>query len=119
MKEMVCIVCPNSCLLQIKEKDGKITVEGARCKKGREFATEEMTAPRRALSSTVKTVFAELPVVPVRTQGEILKADIPAVMRCINGCVIDKVYGAGEVVMENAAGSGVNIICTVDMNRYI
>ena len=34
VQEMTCIVCPNGCRLQVMEKDGKIEVTGATCKKG-------------------------------------------------------------------------------------
>lgn len=119
MRELVCIVCPNSCLLKITEKDGEIVVEGAKCKKGIEFAKEELTAPRRSLSSTIKSVFAELPVVPVRTKEEVLKQDIGAIMQEINACLIDKVYSVGDTVIKNVAGSGEDVICTVEIKRYI
>jgi len=119
MKELVCIVCPNSCLLKIEEKDGEIIVKGAKCKKGAEFAKEELTAPKRSLSSTIKSVFACLPVVPVRTEGEVLKKDIAAVMKAINTAVIDKPYSVGEPIITNVAGTGTNVICTVEIKRYI
>lgn len=119
MKEMVCIVCPNSCLLEIKEKDGDITVTGAKCKKGIEFARTELTDPRRALSSTIRTSFERLPVVAVRTSGEIRKADIPKVMAAISTCKADRPYSVGEVIIKNVAESGEDIICTVEMKRYI
>lgn len=119
MKELVCIVCPNSCLLKITEKDGEIVVKGAKCKKGIEFAKEELTAPVRALSSTIKSVFEQLPVVPVRTDGQVPKGELFAVMQAINATIIDKPYSVGEPVIKNVAGTGVDVICTVEASRYI
>ena len=54
MKELVCIVCPNSCKLSISE-NGEVT--GARCPRGKKFATEELTCPKRTVCTTVATVF--------------------------------------------------------------
>lgn len=53
VQEMTCIVCPNGCRLQVMEKDGKIEVTGATCKKGVAFAENELKtrlAPLRARS---------------------------------------------------------------------
>ena len=68
MKELVCIVCPNSCKLSISE-NGEVT--GARCPRGKKFATEELTCPKRTVCTTVATVFDDYPVLPVRTETEI------------------------------------------------
>ena len=57
MKKLVCIVCPNSCELEITETESGISVSGNKCKRGVSFATDEMTAPKRTISSVVKTAF--------------------------------------------------------------
>ena len=62
VQEMTCIVCPNGCRLQVMEKDGKIEVTGATCKKGVAFAENELKNPTRSIASTVKTIFPGLPL---------------------------------------------------------
>lgn len=112
MKELVCIVCPNSCKLKI---DDNLNVTGAMCKRGDKFAIDEMTAPKRSISSSVGTVFSDIPVVPVRTDGEIPKELIFDLMDVLYKTVIDKKLKRGSVVIENVLGTGVNIITTTDM----
>lgn len=119
MHKLVCIVCPNGCNLTIDKKGEEYDIKGAKCKKGNEFALEEMVAPKRSISSTIKTIYSELPVVPVRTSGDILKKDIFTVMKEINKFTVEKAYDVGEVIIKNVANTGVNIICTVRMGRYI
>jgi CxxC motif-containing protein len=118
MKELICIVCPNGCNLKIEEIDGKITVTGAKCKKGEKFALEEMVAPMRTICTTMKTTFTSLPVVPVRTSKEIPKELIFELMKVVNGTTVDKKLKRGEVVIKNVLNSGADIIVTSDMTRY-
>ena len=76
VQEMTCIVCPNGCRLQVMEKDGKIEVTGATCKKGVAFAENELKNPTRSIASTVKTIFPDCPYVSVKTDGELPKEHI-------------------------------------------
>lgn len=110
MKELVCIVCPNGCLLKVDEKNLK--VEGNKCKKGEEFAISELTAPKRTLTTTVKTAFKDVPVLPVRVSGEIPKDKIFDVMKEINKTVVDKTVKRGEAVIKNVLNLGVDVIAT-------
>ena len=40
MKEIICIVCPNGCTLNVEKNGEEITVTGNKCKRGEEFAGE-------------------------------------------------------------------------------
>lgn len=115
MREMTCIVCPNGCSLKVEEKDGKWVVSGNQCKRGELFAAEEMTHPMRTVCSTVRTVFAEIPVIPVRVSAEIPKELIFDVMKQINQVTADRIYSSGEPVIENVLGLGVDVIVTSDI----
>ena len=84
MREMTCITCPNSCLLYVEQKEGKIIVTGNKCKRGEAFAAAELTHPMRTISSTVRTVYKDIPVLPVRVSEEIPKEKIFDVMKEIN-----------------------------------
>ena len=112
MKEFNCIVCPRGCLLHVEECDGEYTVTGNTCNRGMEFAISEMTAPKRTICSTVKTVFPELPVLPVRVSADIPKNRIFDVMKEINAVTLNERVGRGDVIIENVLGLGVNVIST-------
>jgi len=53
--ELVCIVCPNGCVLQAENTPDGVQVTGNKCKRGIAFAIEELTAPKRSLTTTVAT----------------------------------------------------------------
>ncbi len=115
--EMTCIVCPNGCLMKVEKQGEDVLVQGAKCKRGNDYAKAELTAPKRSLTSTVRTVFADMPVLPVRTAGEIDKGAIFAVMTEINKVTVKKRVRRGDVIIPNVIGSGVDIISTSDMIR--
>lgn len=115
MTEFNCIVCPNGCLLHVEEENGRITVTGNNCPNGEKFAVSEMTCPMRTVCSTVKTVFPETPVLPVRVSAEIPKEKITEVMREINSVLITERIGRGEIIIGNVLGLGADIISTSDV----
>ena len=84
MKEFVCITCPNSCRMQAELENGQWKVTGNKCKRGQQFAESEMTCPKRTFSTTVKTAWDSVPVIPVRVSREIPKDKIFQIMEEIN-----------------------------------
>ena len=115
MKKLVCIVCPNSCELEITQNENGISVSGNKCKRGITFATDEMTAPKRTISSVVKTAFDAVPVLPVRVSAEIPKEKIFDVMNEINHVTVKKRLKRGDVVIKNVLSLGVDVIATSDV----
>lgn len=114
MKEFICIVCPNGCKLSVREENGRILVNGNRCKKGEQFAAAEVTHPMRTISSTVRTSFPGVPVLPVRVSGEIPKDMIVPVMGEINKVCVTEPVGRGDAVIQNVLGLNVDVIATSD-----
>lgn len=112
MKELICIVCPNGCRLSVEEKDGEMTVTGNKCRRGLAFAESEIRNPMRTLCSTVKTVYSDVPVIPVRVSGEIPKSRIFDVMEEMNKICITSPVKRGDVVIPDVLGLGVDVIAT-------
>ena len=119
MKQLVCIGCPRGCRLTIDEKDGEYIVTGNTCPRGKEFAISEMTAPKRTICSTVKTVFSGVPVLPVRVSDDIPREKIFDVMREINAVTLKERIGRGDAVIKNVLGLGVDVIATSDLLKQI
>jgi CxxC motif-containing protein len=115
VKELTCIVCPNGCRIRAEWKDGGYTFEGNRCAKGAEFALAELVSPMRSVTTTVRTVYPDIPALPVRTKGEVPKEMIPKIISALAGVKVSKRLGIGETVVENILGSGCDVIATDDM----
>ena len=117
VKQLTCIVCPIGCRIFIESRNGEYICSGNRCPRGGEFARIELTAPMRSLTTTVRTAFPEVPVLPVRTKGEIPKERIPAVMRELAKVMIKERISIGETVISDVLGTGCDIIATSNMLR--
>lgn len=113
--QMVCIVCPNGCVLDVQKTADGIKVANNKCKRGIAFAIEELTAPKRSVTSTVATIFEDMPVVPVRTDGEIPKEAILPLMSYLKTVCVDTRLKVGDIICKDVLGTGVNIIITMDM----
>lgn len=112
---IICTVCPNGCV--INENDDN-TFSGARCPRGELFAQNELVEPQRVLTTTVKTTFNQIPVLPVKTDKPIPKSKIHDVMTVVNGITVTEPLKVGDVVYENVL-DGVNLVSTLNMNRRL
>ncbi len=112
IKELVCIVCPRSCRMTITSEGDELVVTGNTCKRGKEFAINEMTDPRRTVCTTVRTSFPSVPVLPVRVSGAIPKNKIFDLMHEVNRITVSKRIGREDVVVPNILDLGVDLIAT-------
>lgn len=113
-REIVCIVCPNGCRIQCEPSGDGVRYSGNKCKRGVEYAASELTRPMRSLTTSVRTVFPDVPVVSVRTDGEIEKAKIREVIGALSKVTLQSRIPIGDPVLKNVCGTGVNVICTSD-----
>ena len=115
VKNITCIICPKGCDITVEMVENEFKISGNKCSRGKEYALNEMTNPRRSICSTVKTTYKEFPRLPVRTDKEIDIKDIFPVMKEINKVKIDHPVHGGEIIVSNILNTGVNIIATSDM----
>ena len=113
MKTISCIICPNSCTIEIDEKT--LEAKGNKCPRGLEYAKQELTNPVRSVTSTVKTKFKHFPVLPCRTSKPVSKTKIMEVMKAINEVEIKDYVKVGDVIISNIANTGANLIATSDI----
>jgi CxxC motif-containing protein len=89
-----------------------MVIEGNKCEKGRIFAKHEMSNPSRTLTTTVRTNFPGVPVISVRTDGEIPRDKLMDAMKELSGIVVETELGCGDTVVEDIANTGVKVIVT-------
>ncbi|MCL2662931.1 MAG: DUF1667 domain-containing protein [Oscillospiraceae bacterium] len=112
MKKLYCITCPAGCLLTVIGSGFDMVIEGNKCDKGREFAKHEMSNPSRTLTTTVRTKFPGVPVISVRTDGEIPRDKLMDAMKELSDIVVETELGCGDTVVEDIANTGVKVIVT-------
>ena len=114
--ELICINCPMGCHLKVIEtEDGEWFVEGNQCNRGKAYAINELTAPTRVLSTTIKINNGFLNRLPVRTTIGIPKEKIFDAMKLINHVVVNAPIKRGDVIIKNILGTGVDVISSRSM----
>ena len=109
MKQLICIVCPKGCHLQVDEQnDHKVTGHG--CPRGEEYGKIELTNPTRVVTSTVKVTGAAHPRCPVKTDRPIPKALIFEAMAALDAVQLAAPVALGQTVVENVCGTGANFV---------
>lgn len=112
-RKLTCICCPVGCELTVSQKEGgTVTVTGNRCPRGAAYGEKEVTNPTRIVTSTVRAAGGRSQMVPVKTASEIPKEKIMECIRELSGVTITLPIKAGDVVLENVAGTGANIVAT-------
>lgn len=117
-KEMTCIVCPIGCQLEVTVKSNgelEYVVTGNKCKRGIDYAINEITNPTRVLTSTVKIKNALLKRLPVRTNGAIPKVKIFECMKIINNVEVKSPIKCGEVIIKNILETGIDLVASRSM----
>ena len=110
---LICIGCPLGCPLEV-EMEGKevVSVSGNTCKNGEKYAKKELTNPTRIVTSTVRVQGGTLGMVSVKTSSDIPKGKIFECVKALKDVEVTAPVKIGDVIVENVAGTGVNIIAT-------
>lgn len=112
-KELICIGCPLGCNLTVEMDGGQVvSVSGNTCKRGDDYARKELTDPRRIVTSTVPVAGGNLPVVSVKTATDIPKNKIRECLLALKGVTLTAPVQIGDVIVENVADTGVDVIAT-------
>ena len=114
MKELICIVCPKGCHLTVDEENG-YAVSGNNCPRGEEYGKNEVIAPKRTITSTVKVSGGLYPRLPVKTDKPIPKELIFEAMKLLDEVELTAPVKVGDVVIENVLGTGASFIATRNM----
>ena len=96
------------------ELDGETvtSVSGYTCPRGKTYAEKEVTNPTRVVTSTIKVVGGKKDRVACKTQYDIPKDKIGAVMEAINAAQAQAPVVIGEVLIADVAGTGVDVVAT-------
>ncbi len=115
MTDIICIVCPNGCHLQVDETNG-YQVTGNGCERGLSYGRDEATDPRRVLTTTVRLTGSEERRCPVRTAAPIPRGRLKEAMDVISAVSVAAPVRAGQVILPDLLGTGADLIATRNMD---
>lgn len=118
VRTFTCIMCPNGCEIETVIEDGKvISAKGNLCKRGAEYAEQEVVDPKRTIASSVLVKNGELPLVSVRLNRAVPKARIFDVMKEIAAASLEAPVHMGDVVIADVLELGSDVIATKDVRK--
>ncbi len=109
---ITCISCPVGCRMTVTTQDGEVMeITGNQCKRGEVYARQESVQPLRMVTAVAPVIDSPAPV-SLKTKSPIPKESIMPAMKQIRALKLHLPIHAGDVLLENVAQTGVNIIAT-------
>ena len=117
-EKVICVTCPKGCTLWVK-RDGQnvLNVTGNGCKRGPEYAKQELTDPRRMVASSVRIRGSLHPLMPVYTSAPFPKPRIPELLAELRKVEISAPVALDQVVLQNVLDSGIDIRASREMKE--
>ena len=118
MKEFICISCPMGCHLSVDDTDkSNIIVTGNTCPRGKIYGINEVTRPKRMVTSSVKVTGGIDLVVSVKTKEAIDKNLIFDVLNELKNIEVKAPIKIGDVIIKNVLNTGVDIVATSNVSK--
>jgi CxxC motif-containing protein len=113
----LCIGCPLGCRLEVEEDAAGdiVEVRGFACKRGKEYAIQEHTAPQRTVATTVAIRNSSWARLPVRSSAPVPKDAVVEICRQLHAVETIAPVQMGQVIVANVLGTGADMIATRDM----
>ena len=110
---ITCINCPMGCRMTVAlDGEGAVrSVSGNTCARGEKYARQEVTAPVRMVTAVVPVEGSVCPL-SVKTREPIPKGKIAACMAALRELRLTLPVRAGDVVLPDVCGTGVDVIAT-------
>jgi CxxC motif-containing protein len=115
MEKVICTTCPKGCTLEVT-RDGEMVVSILNgCKRGHEYARQELTDPRRMVATTVRIDGGVHPLLPVYTSAPFPKPRIPELLKTLREVKLQAPVKMGIPILRNVLGTGIDILASRDM----
>lgn len=113
--QFICTTCPKGCMLNVV-RDGDTFIQiTAGCKRGKDYAKQELTDPRRMVATTIKVNHGLHPLIPVYTSAPFPKPKIQDLLTEIRKVQVEAPIKMDQVLLENVLDSGIDILASRNM----
>lgn len=106
-----CIACPMGCPLTLDDSDKtNVQVSGHKCPRGKAYAIEEHSDPKRVVTTTVQSNSPAHPRIPVKTDQALQKQYIEELLHHLYSLEIKLPVKCGDVLVPNFRNTGVRVL---------
>lgn len=109
---ITCINCPVGCRMKVTVESGSVVrVLDNQCRRGDVYARQESVRPLRMVTAVALVEGSQTPV-SLKTAQPIPKERIQACMEAVRGLRLRLPIAAGQVLLSDVAGTGVDLVAT-------
>ena len=118
-QSVLCIGCPTGCDGEVVIEDGVVVeMHGYTCKRGRAYVAEEVIAPKRMVTTTVRVNGGALALLPVVSDRPVPKGSILACLAELRKVAVTAPVATDSVVLADVLGLGVNFVAARDCPSF-
>jgi len=112
-KEIICIICPNSCHLSIEYEGTKIIkIKGLKCINSKEYVKNEILNPVRVFTGSVKVVGGNFSLVSVKTPKPIPKKYLRDLGKITHQLKVQAPVEIGDIISDNILDQQIELVAT-------
>jgi CxxC motif-containing protein len=116
-EKIICTTCPKGCTLEVT-RDGETVISILNgCKRGHEYAQQELTDPRRRVATTVRIRGGVHPLIPVYTSAPFPKPRIPELLKLLRTVELAAPVALDQPVLQNVWGTGIDVQASREMKK--
>lgn len=117
VKQAICNRCLKKCILEIEKQDTLLEVSGNQCDEGIKYAEEEIKNNSGILTTLVRIKGASSNVVPVKSSKPIEKQLWVDCSKALSRIYVGAPVKIGDIVCKNILNTGVDIICSKNVDK--
>lgn len=110
--KLICVTCPKGCTLDVTHDGVRVLKVESGCKRGKLYAEQELSDPRRMVASSVRLRGGLHPLLPVHTSEPFPKPRIGELLEMLRAVEVAAPVRVGDVVVEDALGTGINVMAS-------
>lgn len=117
LKQVICYKCNQRCVVGIDEHEEEYIVSGNECDDGAEVAKDELNNSLDILTTLVRIKGANCNVVSVKSSKPIEKKLWIECSKALSRIYVGAPIKIGDVVCKNILNTGVDIVCTKNVEK--
>ena len=110
--KLTCIECPIGCEIDVEKCGKELLITGNSCPRGKLYAENEITCPRRVLTTTVRAENGKM--LAVKTDAPIKKEEMFDLIEKINKIRVVAPITVGQIIVENLT-ENINLIASSNL----
>lgn len=112
-REFICIICPNSCHIEVEYHEQEITyIRGSQCQKGKDFLENEIKNPLRIFTGSVQCEEGNFLLASVKTSKPIPKKYLKQIAQKTHQIKVKAPVEIGQVILPNIMELDADLVVT-------